>query len=103
VPDTEWFDAEGESLLRYRAVSFRERPDGGFVANGELTVKSLNSPLLLTFRVINSGGRSVLEGEAQIDRKALQVSIDESADTRRPGQFVRLVVHVETFEPIATQ
>ncbi len=98
LQDLEWFDAENHPQVRYRARSFRQRPDGGFAASGSLTVKDGRSPVMLAFTVTRAGGRYVLEGQAELDCLALQVGIGEWADTRRIGQFVTVVVHVETIE-----
>jgi hypothetical protein len=48
------------------------------------------------FAVSQMDGKYVLEGVAQPDRTALQVGIGEWADTTWIGQFVAVVVHVET-------
>ena len=54
--------------------------------------------MTLAFTVTRAGGRYVLEGQAELDRLALQVGIGEWTDTRWIGQFVTVVVHVETIE-----
>jgi len=96
LQDAEWFDVEGHPKVRYRARSFRLRPDGGFAANGSMTVKGSSTPVMLEFSVVQENGRLVLDGQAQLDRLALQVGIGEWADTRWIGQYVGVVVHVET-------
>lgn len=52
--------------------------------------------MTLSFTVSQIDGKYVLDGQAKLDRFALQVGIGEWADTRWIGQFVIVVVHVET-------
>lgn len=96
LQDLEWFDAENFPLVRYRASSLKENPDGGFEASGSLTVKDRSTPVDLMFALSQMDGNYILDGEAKLDRIALQVGIGEWADTTWIGQFVTVVVHVET-------
>ena len=61
-------------------------------------VSGRSTPVTLEFSVVQENGKLVLDGEAELDRIALQVGIGEWADTRWIGQFVTVVVHVETIE-----
>ena len=96
LQDLEWFDAENFPLVRYLASGFKANPNGGFDAFGSLTVKDRSTPVTLMFTVSQMDGKYVLEGVAQLDRTALQVGIGDWADTTWIGQFVTVVVHVET-------
>lgn len=98
LQDLEWFDAERFPKVRFQASRFNENPEGGFEAPGSLTVKGRSTPVTLEFSVLQENGKFVLDGEAELDRIALQVGIGEWADTRWIGQFVTVVVHVETIE-----
>jgi len=98
LQDLEWFDADNFPLVRYRASGLKENPDGGFEASGSLTVKDRSTPVDLMFTVSRMDGNYVLDGEAELDRIALQVGSGEWADTTWIGQFVTVVVHVETFQ-----
>ena len=98
LQDLEWFDAERFPKVRFQASRFNENPAGGFEAPGSLTVKGRSTPVTLEFSVVLENGRMVLDGQARLDRIALQVGIGEWADTRWIGQFVTVVVHVETIE-----
>ena len=98
LQDLEWFDAERFPKVRFQASRFNENPEGGFEAPGSLTVKGRSTPVTLEFSVVQENGKFVLDGQAELDRIALQVGIGEWADTRWIGQFVTVVVHVETIE-----
>jgi len=90
-----WFDSDNYPAVRYQANRFAARDEGGFVANGYLTVKGKRMPVALDFTVMQEGGRLVLEGETVLDRIALEVGLVEFLDTRWIGQFVAVYVHVE--------
>ena len=96
LQDLEWFDAENYPLVRYLASNFKENPDGGFEASGSLTVKDRSTPVDLMFTVSQMDGNYVLDGEANLDRIALHLGVGEWADTTWIGQFVTVVVHVES-------
>jgi cytochrome b561 len=98
LQDPEWFDAENFPLVRYLASSFKENPVGGFEATGSLTVKGRSAPVDLMFTVSQVDGNYVLDGEANLDRIALQLGLGEWADTTWIAQFVTVVVHVETIQ-----
>jgi len=90
-----WFDSDNYPAVLYQANEFAEHDEGGFVANGYLSVKGKRSPVSLDFTVSEQGGRFVLDGESTLDRIALEVGLVEFLDTRRIGQFVTVYVHVE--------
>ena len=95
LQDPEFFDAAAYPLVRYRASSFRARPDGSFVALGSLDVKGNSMEVPLTFTVETEGAKRILRGEARLDRLALEVGTGDWADTAWIGQFVDVSVHVE--------
>lgn len=98
LQDPEWFDVENYPEVRYQASLFKEKPEGEYEASGSLTVKGRSVPVTLLFTVSQTDGNYVLDGEARLDRTALQVGIGEWADTTLIGQFVSVVVHVETIK-----
>jgi len=90
-----WFDSDNYPAVRYQANQFAERDEGGFVANGYLSVKGKRTPASLEFTVSEEGGRLVFDGETVLDRIALDVGLVEFLDTQWIGQFVTVYVHVE--------
>ena len=90
-----WFDSDNYPAVLYQANQFAERDEGGFVANGYLSVKGKRTPVSLGFTVSEEGGRFVLDGETVLDRIALDVGLVEFLDTQWIGQFVTVYVHVE--------
>lgn len=85
-------------MVQYRASRFNRNDAGNFEALGALTVKGRNVPITLDFTVLRDGGRYVLDGTAELDRLELDLGLGEWSDTRWIGQFVTVVVHVETIE-----
>lgn len=90
-----WFDSDNYPAVLYQANQFANRDEGGYVANGHLTVKGKRTLASLDFTVSEEGGRFVLDGETVLDRIALEVGLVEFLDTRWIGQFVTVYVHVE--------
>lgn len=95
IRDMGWFDASNFPQASYRAASFSAEPDGSFIANGDITIKELRRPAALHFTLAADDGQYVLDGNAQLDRLALNLGLGEWADTDWVGQFVDVVVHVE--------
>jgi cytochrome b561/polyisoprenoid-binding protein YceI len=98
LQDAEWFDGENYPEVRFHAGRFERNATGGFVALGTLTVKGRDVPVTLDFTVSTNAGRTALDGTAELDRLALDLGLGEWSDTRWIGQFVTVVVHVETIE-----
>ena len=98
LQDVEWFDSRNHASVRFRASNFRQGPDGGFAAAGVLTVKGRRTAVLLTFAASRDGGRQVIDGQAELDRIAMQLGTGEWTDTRWIGRNVSVVVHVETLD-----
>lgn len=96
LQDAEWFDAENYPEVKYQASRFNESAEGGFEARGNLIVKGRSTPVMLKFTVVQSDGHYVLDGDAELDRMRLQLGLGEWSDTGWIGQFVTVVVHVET-------
>ena len=98
LQDPEWFDVENYPQVQYRASRFQGNAAGAFEALGTLAVKGRNAPVALEFTVAREGDRLILDGTAELDRLVLNLGLGEWSDTRWIGQFVTVVVHVETIE-----
>ncbi len=98
LQDPEWFDGENHPEVQYRASRFNRNDAGAFEALGALAVKGRSAPVVLDFTVTRKGDQLILDGTAELDRLVLNVGLGEWSDTRWIGQFVTVVVHVETVE-----
>lgn len=95
LADPEWFDSMKFPEAYFRASRFSRGDDGGFIADGQLTIKGFASPVQLRFTVEEDGDSRVLTGTAQLDRLALGVGTGEWEDTEWIGQDVFVEVFVE--------
>ena len=94
LADPEWFDSMNFPEAYFRASNFSTN-DGGHIANGQLIIKNVASPVILTFTVVTDGDKRVLNGMAQLDRLTLGVGTGEWEDTDWVGKDVVVHVYVE--------
>ena len=95
IADPEWFDALNYPEASFRASRFSDIGAGQYVADGQLTIKGITSPVELQFTVKSSGDKRVLDGRAQLDRLELGVGTGEWEDTEWVGRDVAVLVRVE--------
>jgi cytochrome b561/polyisoprenoid-binding protein YceI len=95
MADPEWFDSANYPEATFRASRFSDIGEGKYVANGQLSIKGVTSPVQLHFTVESNGDRHVLEGEAQLDRLELGIGTGEWEDTEWVGKDVTVLVRVE--------
>ena len=95
IADPEWFDALNYPEASFRASRFSDIGAGQYVADGQLTIKGITSPVELQFTVKSSGDKRVLDGRAQLDRLELGVGIGEWEDTEWVGRDVAVLVRIE--------
>ncbi len=89
----EFFDVANFTQATFTAVSYRETSQG-YVAQGELLIKSVRLPLEFQFTVVESPSVTVLSGTATIDRLAFNVGTGDWQDTTWVGQHVAVRVLV---------
>ena len=94
LTDSEWFDAMKFPEAHFRASRFSSSGDGGYVADGELIIKNISSPVQLIFDVAVEGNQRVLIASAQLDRLALGIGTGEWEDTEWVGKDVTVDVQV---------
>jgi cytochrome b561 len=94
LADPEWFDTMNFPEAYFRASEFSATSDG-HVADGQLIIKNVASPVQLTFTVTADGDSRVLNGTAQLDRLALGVGTGEWEDTDWVGKDVTVQVHIK--------
>jgi cytochrome b561/polyisoprenoid-binding protein YceI len=95
LADPEWFDVRQFPEAYFRASSFVQLDDGGFVANGRLTIKDVASPIELHFTVEENGAERLLVGSAEMLRMALGVGTGEWGDTSWVSDEVTVNVRVQ--------
>jgi len=95
MSDPEWFDTMNYAEAYFHASHFSEASAGLYVADGQLTIKGISSPVQLRFTVESSGDKRVLDGKAQLDRIELGVGTGEWEDTEWVGKDVAVLVRVE--------
>ncbi len=95
LADPEWFDTMNFPEAYFRASNFSEAEDGGYIADGQLTIKSVTSPVQLLFTVDIDGNSRVLVGTARLDRLELGVGTGEWEDTEWVGKDVAVNVYVK--------
>jgi len=95
LADPEWFDSLTFPEAYFRASTFSLSEDGGYVADGQLIIKNVASPVNLVFTVEGNGNSRILAGTAQLDRLELGVGTGEWKDTDWVGKDVAVNVYVE--------
>jgi cytochrome b561 len=99
LSDPEWFDSYEYPQAYYRATSFDSNDDGSFSANGDLIIKGVSLPVVLTFTVEQDGNQQVLIGHAEFLRLDLGLGVGEWEDTEWVSNEVRVDVRVEAVLP----
>ena len=95
LSDPEWFDPRSFPEAYYRASSFSQNEDGSFAAHGQLIVKGVASPVVLTFTVDKQNNQIILVGHAEFLRLDLAIGVGEWEDTSWVENEVRVDVRVE--------
>ncbi len=95
LADPEWFDVRQFPEAYFRASSFLQLDDGSFVANGQLIIKDVASPITLRFTVEENGAERFLVGSAEMLRMALGVGTGEWGDTSWVSDEVTVNVRVQ--------
>jgi len=80
-----WFESDAFPEATFEATTF-EAVDGGFDADGVLTVRDESVPVAFHFTLTDTG----LEGYAELDRIALGLGLGEWADSEWIGHRVRV-------------
>ena len=85
----EFFDVASAAQAHYLATRFRALPDGRFAADGELTLRGVTRPVVLTF-AWTPGSPAVLDGEAMLKRLDFNVGGGDWADEETLANGVRV-------------
>jgi polyisoprenoid-binding protein YceI len=88
---TGWFESETSPHATFTAHEF-VKTDTGFLAKGELQIRSARVPVSFQFALKESGGRIELTGATKLDRLALGLGLGDWADTKWIGKDVDVTV-----------
>jgi polyisoprenoid-binding protein YceI len=69
----EWFDAAAHPLARFRSTAVERRPDGRFVAAGELIIKGNGRPIEIPFDWRSGDSGVAMHGQIDLDRRWFDV------------------------------
>jgi len=95
LADPEWFDTINFPEAFFRTRSFSLAEDGTYIADGDLTIKNVSTPVQLLFAVSENSDSRVLIGTAQLDRLALGVGTGEWEDTNIKRNSYRFRFEIE--------
>ncbi|MGI9271914.1 MAG: cytochrome b/b6 domain-containing protein [Woeseiaceae bacterium] len=95
LSDPEWFDTRQYPEAYYRAASFSANSDGSYNANGNLVVKGVSAPVVLTFTIEEQDDQRILVGHAEFLRLDLGIGVGEWEDTSWVENEVSVDVRVE--------
>jgi polyisoprenoid-binding protein YceI len=90
LPGSDWFKSKEFPSARFLARRIEKKPDGGYLAYGELDMRGVKKALLLPFTLKIAGDMATAKGEASLVRSDWGVGQGEFAD----GTWVALEVKV---------
>jgi cytochrome b561/polyisoprenoid-binding protein YceI len=77
LPAADWFDTASHPTATFTANRFEKTGDGRYVAHGALTLRGVEKPLDLRFRLKITDGAARVSGTASLDRLAFGVGQGE--------------------------
>ncbi|MDZ7750258.1 MAG: YceI family protein [Gammaproteobacteria bacterium] len=77
IAQPEWFDLARYTTARYEADTFRVTVDGGYEAEGELTLKGITHPVTLKLEWQPGEDTARLSGSTRLDRTRFDVGLGE--------------------------
>jgi len=94
IRDPDFFDVTNFPEAVFTAQKFTQTEPGGFTANAQLTIKNISHPVQLNFTITKEQDRTILDGEALLDRFLWNIGMGDWADTSWVGQEVAVKVRV---------
>lgn len=89
----DFFDVAAAAQAHYQATRFRALTDGRFAADGELTLRGVTRPVVLTF-TWTPGNPAVLDGDTVLQRLDFHVGDGDWADEETIANAVRVFTHL---------
>lgn len=94
IRSADFFDVETHKQVRFVADQFSTDGNGGFKANGRLTMKGVTDRVLLNFTVEENQGKLILLGNTTLDRFGWNIGMGDWSDTSWVGKDVMVQVRV---------
>ncbi|MEM9170029.1 MAG: YceI family protein [Pseudomonadota bacterium] len=98
LPGKDWFDVKDHPQATFLAEGARATDDGGYEADGTLSIRGVSKPVTLAFSLAVEGDAATAEGGASLVRSDFGVGRGEFAT----GKWVALEVGV-TFTIVAAR
>ncbi|MGE0596521.1 MAG: cytochrome b/b6 domain-containing protein [Hyphomonadaceae bacterium] len=95
LPQPEWFDSANHPHAVFRTTRIRARGDGAYEARGVLTLKGERIDIDLPFTLRIEGGRAIMGGSAEIDRREANLGMASDPDAEWVSRDIAVSVHVE--------
>ncbi|NWG70675.1 MAG: YceI family protein [Parvularculaceae bacterium] len=92
LPGSDWFKAKEFPVARYVARSVEKKPDGSYVAEGDLTIRGVTRRVPLPFTLTLDGKKATAKGEASLIRSDFGVGQGEFADATWVGLGVKVTI-----------
>ncbi|MBV6633345.1 MAG: YceI family protein [Alphaproteobacteria bacterium] len=94
LPNSEWFNAEGYPEAVFQASQFRSTGEGQYEANGTLTIKGQEIPLVLPFTLEMGGDSATVTGRVEMDRIALGMGTKSDPNAAWVSQVIPVTVNL---------
>ncbi len=93
LPDSDWFNAKVFPVSQYRATTIRQLDDARYLAEGILSLKGTEKPVVLTFSWTETDNNHVaFKGSAEVDRRDFGIGSGMWADDATVGFAVEINV-----------
>ena len=94
LPESGWFDTARHPRATFRSESV-EAVEGGYEAEGTLTLKGIERDVVMPFTLSVEGGRAVADATLTLDRTDFRVGEGDFAGPEWVGTAVEVQIHVE--------
>jgi len=92
IGDPEWFGFEEFPRAHFETTGFEQVGDNQYVANGNLTIRSITQEIELPFTWVVAGDSAEMDGEAVLDRTNYNVGTGDWSSGDMVGHEVKVVV-----------
>lgn len=94
IIEQEWFDIKRFPTARFTSTRIRTNPKGGFIAEGELTLKGITKNVSLPFTLLTNAGVTTAHGSLTLNRSDFKVGTGDYATDEWIGFDVRVDVMI---------
>ncbi|MFN3286905.1 MAG: YceI family protein [Sphingomonadaceae bacterium] len=79
LPTGDWFNIAAGAQARFVSSAITAAGPGRYVARGTLAMKGVSVPVELPFSLSITGNSAVMQGQTQLDRRALRIGMASDA------------------------